>query len=72
MVSTSIQFSLLQEEANILLKEANRQIKVAVCENEKEIANGRPLKKLDIIRPSTIATQIIRAALPELERRQTE
>lgn len=67
MVSTSVQASLLQDEANILLAEANRQIKVAVREREEVLAKGGEDYAIRAIAPSTVATQIIRAALPGLE-----
>jgi hypothetical protein len=69
MPSTSIQFSLLQEEANTLLAEANRQLKVAILKREEVFANGGVDYTIKPIAPSTVATQIVRQALPEIRKR---
>jgi hypothetical protein len=69
MPSTSIQFSLLQEEANTLLAEANRQLKVAILKREEVLFNGGADYNIKPIAPSTVATQIVRQALPEIRKR---
>jgi hypothetical protein len=70
MTSTSIQFSLLKEEADILMAEANRQMTAAIRKREEAIARGEKVSNLKPIAPSTVTTQIIRAALSEVEKRQ--
>lgn len=69
MPSTSLQFSLLQEEANILLAEANRQLKEAIRKREEVLAKGGADYNIKPIAPSTVATQIVRQALPEIQKR---
>ena len=69
MPSTSLQFSLLQEEANLLLAEANRQLKEAILKREEVLAKGGEDYNIKPIAPSTVATQIIRQALPEIRKR---
>ena len=69
MPSTSIQFSLLQEEANTLLAEANRQLKVAILKREEVLAKGGADYNIKPIAPSTVATQIVRQALLEIRKR---
>jgi hypothetical protein len=71
MTSTSIQVSLLREEVDILEEEANRQMGAAVRKREEAIARGEKVGNLKQIAASTVATQIIRAALPTVEKRQT-
>jgi hypothetical protein len=67
--TNNIQLSLLIEEAEILKKEANRQMVAAVCIREEAIARGDPVGNLKAIAASTVATQIIRAALPGVQKR---
>lgn len=69
MPSTSLQFSLLQEEANLLLAEANRQLKEAILKREEVLVKGGEDYSIKPIAPSTVATQIIRQALPEIRKR---
>ena len=72
MTSTSIQISLLREEVDILIAEANRQMIAEVRMREAAISRGEALVNLKPIAASTVATQIIRAALPGVEKRQAE
>lgn len=67
MVSTSLQVSLLHKEVNLLAEEAAEQQKVEICKHEEAIAEGRLASNIKRIVPSTVATQIIRKALPALE-----
>lgn len=71
MTSTSIQISLLRKEVDTLEEEANRQMGAAVRKREEAIARGETVGNLKSIAASTVATQIIRAALPVVEKRQT-
>ena len=70
MTSTSIQISLLKEEADILIAEANRQMMAEVRMREAAMSRGEVVSTLKPIAASTVATQIIRQALPEVENRR--
>jgi uncharacterized hydantoinase/oxoprolinase family protein len=68
MASTNnIQLSLLVEEADVLKEEANRQMAAVVRKREEVIAKGEKVGNLKQIAASTVATQIIRRALPRLK-----
>ena len=67
MVSTSIQVSLLHKEVDLLVEEAGEQQKVEIRKHEEAIAEGGLASNIKRIVPSTVATQIIRKALPALE-----
>lgn len=72
MTSATIQLSLLMSETEILAAEANRQMAEAARTREEAIARGEAVRNLKPIAPSTVATQIIRAALSEVEKRGTD
>lgn len=73
MASTNnIQLSLLIEEADVLKEEANRQMAAAIRKREEAIARGEKVGNLKQIAASTVAAQIIRAALSEVVKRQVE
>jgi len=67
MVSTSIQVSLLHKEVDLLAEEADEQMKEEIRRQEETIAEGRLVSNVKRVVPSTVATQIIRKALPALE-----
>ena len=69
MVSTTLQVSLRLSEVNVLEAESNRQVAIALRERQAAIDKGEKGAKLKAIGPSTVAAQIIRAALPEVEKR---
>jgi len=70
MPSVSIQLSLLRSEVDVLEVEANRQMMAEVRMREAAMSRGEEVSNLKSIGISTVATQIIRQALPEVENRR--
>jgi type III secretion system FlhB-like substrate exporter len=67
MVSATLQVSLSLREVNLLEEEAKGQMAIAIRGRLDALARGEKASTLKAIGPATIAAQIIRRALPELE-----